>query len=143
MTMTRDPDLDQAIDDLEFVASRIRHVEQQVVRLDESKEYQTLVRRQHELADMKAEITVRAEKLNMPPRALLLVVEQASRLRRQNRRRPTATQLETVLRTAADLAERDRIEAAANLVLARNQQAHVTTRLGAIDGALKYLEASR
>lgn len=142
-SMTGDPDLDQAIEDLEWTAINIRTVEGQLIGADDIKDYLVLARRKAELADLKGIVAARAERLNMKPRALVLIVELARRYKMQNRRRPSAAQMANVLRMSADAAERDRDEAAANLVMAQHECRQVRARLDAALGALDYLEASR
>lgn len=147
--MTRDPDLDQAIDDLGGAATRLRHLQHLVANMDPVKEYSSIVLRRTELADAEDVFAVRGEKLRMHDdrrvagRALLTVVEEANRLRRVSRRRPTPEQLSRAVQVATEAAERDRVEAEADYNLALLRRKLATWRSTSTSAALAYMEASR
>lgn len=140
--MTRDPDLAQSIEDLRWTVKRLRVLESQMGTLNDPRNYNKLAAVLGERADVIGELRVRAEKLNMPWRALLLVVEEYWRLVARHRRKPDERVLEGAVRTAGEIAERERIESAAELVAAQYRANLNAARVTAATAALAYMEAS-
>lgn len=149
MTMTRDPDLDAAVEHLAGTARRLRHVQSIAASADELKDYAKLASIKAELADLHDEFSVTGERLKLADdrriagRALLLITEEVERLRKLNRRRPNAQQVVSAVAIAADLMERARVEAVAEEVLARHAKRIAVRNAAASASALGYLEASR
>jgi hypothetical protein len=149
MTMTRDPDLDAAIEDMIPDAKRLRLLQRQVAQADEVKDYRNLAARKFELADLTERFNVRGERLKMAEdrvmagRTLLMVVEEASRLWERYRRRPNELRLYEALTIAGEMQDKLRDEAAAELVLVEYARKVATHNAAAISSALRYLEASR
>lgn len=145
--MTGDPDLDQACEDMAPAAFRLRQL--QSLAADREQPYSSLTARKVELADAIDEFATRGERLCLHPdkrtagRVLLIVVEEADRLRKKFRRRPTAVQLREAIRVAVEAKERDRIEAEAEFNLARLVAKDASYRAASTSAALKYLEACR
>ena len=149
MTMTNDPDLDQAIEQFAAPAKRLRLLQRQIAEADEVKEYRNLASRKHELAELTESFNARGEKLKLADdralagRALLMVVEEASRLWDRRKRKPNFLALYDALRITAATHERLRNEAVTEAVLvdyARKVAAH---NAAATSSAIQYLEASR
>lgn len=149
MTMTRDPDLDAAIEDLRGDAKRLRLLQRQVAQADEVKDYRNLAARKFELAELIEQFAVRGERLRMNDdrvmagRTLLFVVEEASRLWERYGRRPNELRLYEALTIAGELQDKLRNEAVAEVVLVEYARKVATHNAAAISSALRYLEASR
>ena len=145
--MTGDPDLDQACEDLVSEALRLRELQSLAARGDQP--YSTLTARSHELADAEEAFALRGERLRMHAdrrlagRALLLVVEEAHRLRVKMKRRPTGPQLADAVKSAVEAAERDRVEAEAEYNVALLLKARTAYRAASSAAALQYMKASR
>lgn len=144
--MTGDPDLDQTCEDMAGAAARLRQLQGLAAQTGP---YSTLTARRHDLADAVEEFAIRGEKLRLHSdrrlagRALLLVVEEADRLRKRFRRRPTGVQLADAIKVAAASAERDRVEAEAEANLARAAAKAAAYRAAFSVAAVEYLRASR
>lgn len=149
MTITRDPDLDAAVEHLAGAARRLRHVQSIAASADEVKDYGKLASIKAELADLHDEFSVTGERLKLADdrriagRALLLITEEVERLRKLNRRRPSPQQVFSALSIAAEIMERARIEAVADDVLARHAKRIAIHNAAASASAIAYLEASR
>jgi hypothetical protein len=141
--MTGDPDLDQAIDDLQFVAVRFDQLNDQLIRHDPVKDYQMFAAKLAERGDCADQIRVRAEKLSLHPRALLLVIQEASRLRRGKRRKPSVAQVRAAIEQFQQYAERDSVEAAADLAAAKHRDVAARHRVNSANAVLQYMDASR
>ena len=147
-TMTRDPDLDQAIDQFRGAAIRLRTLEGMMLTAasDKYRHFAAMVAERGEIwGDLKA----KAEKLNLVPgdarlgaQTLLLLVEETGRLRDRNRRKPTSAMVKTALLAAGDIAERDRIERAADRVAAHFAEIQSERRVRAADAGINYIKAS-
>ncbi len=73
---------------------------------------------------------------------LLLLTEETWRLRDRNRRKPTPIMVRAAMRVAGDIAERDRVEAAADRVAAHFAELQLGRRVAAAAAAARYIEAS-
>ncbi|MBB4154137.1 hypothetical protein GGQ80_002047 [Sphingomonas jinjuensis] len=137
-----DPDLERAIAELAFTVRRIRDVESMLIDPN-SKHYPRLMQMIHERADLWQEVANRAEKLNLPTRALGLIVEEADRLRkRRGRKAPLADVLRAV-EVLQEQVARDRQEAAVELRIMQLADGRAQQRVDAAAGARTYLEACR
>ncbi len=147
-TMTRDPDLDQAIEQFRFPARRLRQVEAMMVTAPAEK-YRNFAAMLQERGDIWGDLKAKAEKLNLVPgdarlgaMTLLLLVEETGRLRDRNRRKPTPVMVKAALRAAAEIAERERIEAAADRVAAQFTEMQSDRRARAASAGIQYIEVS-
>lgn len=147
-TMTRDPDLDQAIEQFRFAARRLRTIEGMMVHAA-SEKYRNLAAMIAERGEIWGDLKAKAEKLNLVPgdarlgaMTLLLLVEETWRLRDRNRRKPTPIMVKAALRAAAEIAERDRTEAAADRVAAQFTEIQADRRTRAAEAGLHYIEVS-
>lgn len=139
-----DPDLVQAIEELQHVARRLEWLDRELVTLDDVEKYHQLARMRAERSDHRDVISARAEKLAVPARALLLLVDQANRMRTPRRKdAPTLNALANAIAIAAATADRNLAEAEADAKLARLAEREANTRAKAAADALNYLEASR
>lgn len=139
-----DPDLVQAIDDLQYVVRRLEQMDQLIHDLDETEGYGRLVKMRTERADLRDQIRVRAEKLNVGPRALAILVSTANRMRtpRKNQLPMLAAVLNNIdIVTSA--AAREQAEAEADAKIARVVARGAGLRAKAGAEAMAYLEASR
>lgn len=139
-----DPDLDQAILELEMAERRVRQIEDQL--LDGSPErYPFLTQKLQERADLKTQIRTRAEKLNVDPRALALMIREASRLRSKARGRHHVAldKLLAAVREASKRAAIERAELNAEMLAAQERAAVAVHRSAGLSLAVEYLEASR
>ena len=151
MTMTNDPDLDQAIEEMVQDARRLRLLQRQVAQADEVREYRNLASRKFELAELTESFNVRGEKLCLAEdralagRALLMVTEEADRLRERDRqrRRPSFNRLRDAMSVAAAREERMRLEAASEVALAEYVRKIATHNAAATASVLRYMDASR
>ena len=140
--MTGDPDLDQTCEDVKYQVMRLQQLDDMVVRQDPVKGYDRLAALLSERADLRNQVRVRAERLNLAPRALVLIVKEVQRLSRGNRKVVTAA-VRTAIATAAEQATREKLEVAADLIEARHREVTVNQRLAATTAAAAYLEASQ
>ena len=147
-TMTRDPDLDQAIEQFRGAAIRLRTIEAMMLNAATDK-YRNLAAMIAERGEIWGDLKAKADKLNLVPgdtrlgaQTLLLLVEETGRLRARNRRKPTPLMVKTALRAAGDIAERDRIERAADRVAAHFAEIQFERRARAADAGINYIEAS-
>lgn len=139
-----DPDLVQAIEELQFVVSRLEQLHQQVNELDEVEGYSRIVKMRTEIADLRDTIRVRAEKLNIPPRALAMVIGTANKLRTNRKRQlPTLAVVKNHIAIVQDAAAREQAEAEAEVKTARVVARGAAMRAKAGTDAIAYLEASR
>ena len=141
-----DPDLEAALGDLVHVARRIRQLNSILLageRATITNGYQQLAQQIQERADRWGEIRVRAEKLNVPPRALMLMVEEADRIYRRRKRRCSLKDLLAAVRVVSEVYERDLEEADVDLIAARENAAEARRRATASSKAIIYLEACR
>ena len=139
-----DPDLDQAIRELVLVEKRLSQVERMLA--DPGKDnYHDLLRMKNERADHLGALRARAERLQIDPRALRVVIREADRLRSKARGREHVSldKLRAVLERAAEWARQERAERAADLAAAQIDLATVTQRCTGLAGAIDYLEKSR
>lgn len=138
-----DPDLVQAIDDLQYVARRLEQVDALINDLDEVEGYSRIMAMRTERSELREQLRTRAEKLNVPPRALLLIVSTANRLRTaQKRQLPTLAIVRNHIDIARSAAERDQAEAEAEAKIARVVARAAGMRSKAGTDALAYLDAS-
>lgn len=141
--MTNDPDLMQAIEDLQHVVARIRQLESQVRdAINDTAKYDRLAAAKQDRADMHDRVRARAERLNLPARALMLIVEEYWRLKGLGKKKPTAGALEVAIATALKHAQTAENEAFAELEFARMDSARAAARSTAATDALKYLRAA-
>lgn len=141
-TMTRDPDLDAACDQLRFTASQLRGVDEKLRTMDPIKDYKFLARLEYERGNCRGDIIAKACTLNMPWRTLLLFVEETDRLRRKYKRRPTVQMLENAFEAIQSAMERAAIETDASLVLLQMKNAAAKQTIEAADAGLEYMKAS-
>lgn len=138
-----DPDLVQAIDDLRYVVGRLEQMDRLIQDLDENEGYQRLVSMKTERGDLRGKISVRAEKLNINPRALALIVSTANRLRTARKfQLPTLAVVFNHIEILADAAGREQLEAEAEAKLARVTARGASLRAKAGADALAYLNLS-
>lgn len=140
--MTRDPDLDQACEDLSIPVAQLAQIDGEIARSDPVSKYDELTALLVERADFRDQVRLRAERLNLAPRALVLIVEEASRLSKGRRKVVTAA-VRSAIATTAERYRRDKLEAAADLIAARHGDVTASQRVSAADAAMAYLEASR
>jgi hypothetical protein len=139
-----DPDLVQAIDDLRYVVSRIEQLNQQITELDEVEGYRRIVKMTTDRADLLDQVRIRAEKLNVPARALLLLIGTANKLRSERKSQlPTLAVVRNHLDIVRSAAERDLTEADAEARVARAAARTFGARAKAGADAIAYLDASR
>lgn len=139
-----DPDLIQAIDDLRYVVSRIEQLNQQINDLDEVEGYGRIVKMKTDRSDMLDQVRVRAEKLQVAPRALMLLVSTANNMRSARKMQlPTLATVRNHLEIARAAAERDHGEAEAEAKIARVVARGAAIRAKAGADAIAYLDASR
>lgn len=138
-----DPDLVQAIDDLQYEVRRLEQMDRLIHELDENEGYQRLVKMRTERADLRDKIRIRAEKLQVPPRALALLVSTANRLRTARKNQlPTLAVVRNHIEIMASAAERDQLEAEAEAKIARVAARAAALRAKAGADAITYLNAS-
>jgi hypothetical protein len=133
-TMTRDPDLDAACDQLRFTASQLRGVDEKLRTMDPIKDYKFLARR--------GDIIAKARTLNMPWRTLLLFVEETDRLRRKHKRRPTVQMLENAFEAIQSAMDRAAIETDASIVLLQMKNAAAKDTVEAAGAGRQYMRES-
>lgn len=139
-----DPDLMQAIEDLEFAVGRLEQMNRLINELDENEGYERLARMKRERSDLQDTITSRADRLKIPARALALVVSTALKLRTPRKRSlPTLAAVRNHIEIVADAAARDQAEAEADAKIARVTARGAALRAQAGRDAITYLEASR
>lgn len=139
-----DPDLLQAIEDLEFTVGRLEQMNRLINDLDENDGYERLARMKRERADLQDAISTRADRLQIPARALALVVSTAIRLRTPRKRAlPTLAAVRNHIEIVADTAARDQAEAEAEAKIARVTARGAGLRAQAGRDAMTYLDASR
>lgn len=139
-----DPDLEEAIETLRFAERRLRDVELHLLDAAPEK-YQFRMQMIHERADLRERIRIRAEKLNLDPRALALIIREADKVRSKQRGREHVPleKLLTIVTAAAEYARIDRAEAHADMLAAQERAAAMTHRSVGLAKAVQYLEASR
>jgi hypothetical protein len=138
-----DPDLMQAIEDLKFPARRLEQIDSLINDLDEVEGYGRIMAMRTERAELREQLRIRAEKLNVPPRALYLLVSTANRLRTARKNQlPTLAVVRSHIEIARDAAEREHLEADAEAKIARVVARGAGMRAKAGTDALAYLDAS-
>ena len=139
-----DPDLEDAIEALRFTERRLRDVEQHLLEAAPEK-YQFRMQMIHERADLREQIKIRADKLNLDPRALALIIREADKVRSKQRGRQTVPlgKLLTVISTVAEYARIERAEAHAEMLAAQERAGAATHRSVGLAKAVEYLEACR
>lgn len=139
-----DPDLVQAIDDLRFVVGRVEILNQQINHLDEVEGYGRIVAMKTERSDLLDQVRARAEKMAVAPRALMLLVGTANRLRTPRKSQlPPLSTVRGHIEIAAAASLRDQEEAEAEAKIARVTARGAAIRAKAGADALAYLDASR
>ena len=141
--MTRDPDLDKAIEDMRWAVYQLRGLEERLRSIDLSKDYRYLARLEFERSDVRGEIRARAVTLNMPWRTLMLFVEETDRLTKKHGRRPTVQMVDNAVEAAREWAARASQEADASIVLMQFRAQMAKDAEGAAFSAKEYLEACR
>lgn len=139
-----DPDLVQAIEELGYVVRHLEQLDRQLIELDPIKGYKRIMAMRTEKGDLLDQISARAGKLQVEPRALAMLVGTANRLRSPRKNQiPTLNVVLNHIDVIKTTAERDAIEAEAEakIALAVAHGARVRAKAGA--GAIAYLEASR
>lgn len=141
--MTRDPDLAAATADLRDVVASIRRYDEALVRAPGDgrliREVQSL---EMQRTDEVGKVKVRAERLNMPWRSLMLVVEKHAQLVKRMRRKPDERSLFIAVEAARDDAQIALTEAEGELRAAEVRARLARARATAADGALAYMRAS-
>lgn len=141
--MTRDPDLAAATADLRDVVASIRRYDDALVRAPGDgrliREVQTL---EMQRTDQVGKVKVRAERLNIPWRSLMLVVEKHTQLAKRMRRKPDERTLFTAIETVRDDAHVALTEAEAELRGAEVRARLARARVTAADAAVSYMRAS-
>ena len=141
--MTHDPDLMQAIEDLRHVVSRIRQLEGMVAdSINNPLKYQQLAAAQQDRADQTDIIRGKAERLNLPARSLMLIVEEWWRVNARSKRKPDARTVQTAVRTIVEQATIAENEAAAEFEFARVARQQASARATAAAAALAYMRAN-
>lgn len=140
-----DPDLEDAIQVLAPMERRIRQIEDILADPDHIKNYPNFARMLRERADLRETIKIRADKLNLDPRALALIVREAEKVRSKQRGRQHVplSKLLTIVATAAEYARIERAELHAEMLAAQERAAVSTHRSIGLAKAVEYLEASR
>ena len=139
-----DPDLVQAIEEMQFVASRLEQLTHLILDLDEAQAYERIASMKRERADLRDQISARAEKLKLPARALALILSTAVSLRTPRKRQlPTLLAIRNNIEVATDAAARDQREAEVEAKIARVTARGAGLRAQAGRDAIAYLEASR
>ncbi len=138
-----DPDLMQAIEDLKYQARRLEQIDSLINDLDEVEGYSRIMAMRTERAELREQLRIRAEKLNVPPRSLYLLVSTANRLRTpRTNQLPTLRVVRSHIEIARDAAEREHLEADAEAKIARVVARGAGLRAKAGTDALAYLDAS-
>ncbi len=138
-----DPDLMQAIEDLKYQARRLEQIDSLINDLDEVEGYSRIMAMRTERAELREQLRIRAEKLNLPPRSLYLLVSTANRLRTpRTNQLPTLKIVRSHIEIARDAAEREHLEADAEAKIARVVARGAGLRAKAGTDALAYLDAS-
>ncbi len=138
-----DPDLMQAIEDLKYQARRLEQIDSLINDLDEVEGYSRIMAMRAERAELREQLRIRAEKLNVPPRSLYLLVSTANRLRTpRTNQLPTLKIVRNHIEIARDAAEREHLEADAEAKIARVVARGAGLRAKAGTDALAYLDAS-
>ncbi len=138
-----DPDLMQAIEDLKYQARRLEQIDSLINDLDEVEGYSRIMAMRTERAELREQLRIRAEKLNVPPRSLYLLVSTANRLRTpRTNQLPTLKVVRSHIEIARDAAEREHLEADAEAKIARVVARGAGLRAKAGTDALAYLDAS-
>jgi hypothetical protein len=141
--VTHDPDLMQAIEDLHHVVARIRQLESQVAdAINDPLKYSRLSAAQQDRADQLDLVRARAERLNLHPRALMLIVEEYWRLKGPGKRKPTTGAIEVALDAVLKQAKVAEAEAIAEAEFARMTSLRAASRWTAAAEALKYVRAA-
>lgn len=139
-----DPDLVQAIDELNYVVRRLEQLDQQLIELDEIEGYRRIVAMKSERADLLETIRVRAEKLAVAPRALIMLIGTANRLRSPRKHQlPTLSVVRSHIDIIRSAAERDHVEAEAEAKIALAVAHAARVRAKAAADGITYLDASR
>lgn len=139
-----DPDLVQAIDELQHVARRLVRLDELVTSIDLVEQYDRIAQMHAERADLRSQIRIRAEKLNLDARALLMLVTMANGMRTQRKHQlPTMEAVRNRIEIIRDAAERAQIEAEAEAKFARFVATDAKLRAKAGADAIAYLDASR
>ena len=139
-----DPDLVQAIEELQFAGSRLEQMNQLILDLDEVEAYERIARMKRERADLQDQISARAEKLQLPARALALILSTAVSLRTPRKRQlPTLLAIRNNLAVATAAAARAQRAAEAEAKIARVTARGAGLRAQAGRDAIAYLEACR
>lgn len=141
--MSRDPDLDMAITDMAPVVARIRSLEEELANnRHEGALLKPIMHLEVQRADQIGALRLRAEKLNLPWRSLMMIVEEANFLRQRTRRKPALPQVLVAVKAAVERTELDATEAVAELKLAEARQRLASSRATAASAALAYMRAS-
>jgi hypothetical protein len=140
-----DPDLEQAIEDLQWPVRRIRQIEDQLLDPDSVARYPQLTSMLHERGELRDRLKLKADQLNLDPWALMLLVVEAEKARSKARgRRPVSLdKLLNVVRIVGEYAGRERAELNADLVAVQHLASVAAKRATAAARAVDYLEASR
>ncbi len=138
-----DDDLTQALDDLRYVGSRLLLLDQQIAELDETEHYDRFNAIRVERHDLQEQVSIRAQRMSLRPRALLRLVDLANRMRTPRKRElPTLNALRNAMEIANAATERQRTEAIADAKMARFIAKTISElHTDGVDG-LAYLDAS-
>ncbi len=142
--MSADPDLDAAIVDLAPIVAAIRQLEGRAAKAEGtgSRTLAELHTLQIQRGDLIGRIRLRADKMKLPWRSLMLIVEEANRLKKRLRRRPDERTLMIAVQAAQDVSETAQNEADAELNFARAAALVAGGKVTAATAAVSYMRAS-
>jgi hypothetical protein len=139
-----DPDLTLAIEELNFVVRRLEQIDFQLLELDPVEGYSRIVAMRTERADLRERVRIRAEKLNVAPRALAILIGTANRMRSARKHQlPTLAAVRNQVEIVTDAAKREHAEAEADAKIALVVARGAALRAKAGADAMSYLDASR
>ena len=142
-TMTRDPDLDKAIDDLELTAKALRWAEERLRKPLSDLSLEEVGRLEFERDECRSAVRLRASTLRLPWRTLLLFVEQTEAFREKHKRRPSAQQMAVAIETIRTFTERAALETDATIALMKIRSLVANDTAAAACDGLAHMAACR